>query len=123
MKTYTDFEIFVHRHNGIVWECVLDEAAKAGFSRLQIWFYTQRLKWKHTASSSFRVAMRRIGRVVWWCLVVVAVSFWFQRLNRLMDTTIYKNQTEVARNVIYVCQQMPEICPSAAKVVDEVMKR
>ncbi len=122
MKTYKDFEIFARMHNDMVWECVIDEAAKAGFSRWQIWFYERRIKWKYAGWPRFCVAMRRVGRVVWWGMIAVASFTVYQRIDLLTRTTIYKNQTIVARNALYSCQQMPEVCPSAAKLVKEVMK-
>lgn len=122
MKTYKEFREFMNARKYMVLDCALAEAAVAGFSRFQIWLYTQRMKWHYIGRPRFRVAVRRAGRAVWWCLVIVGAFFWFQRLNKLMDMTTYKNQTEIARNAIYVCHQMPETCQSAAKLVESAMK-
>lgn len=121
MKTYKDFKNFVIVRRYMEFDYTLEEAAKAGFSRVQIWWYICRMKWEYQRPR-FRAALRRAGRVVWWCLVVVSAFVFFNRVNKLIDVTTYKNQTEVARNVVYVCGRMPEICPSAAELVKKVMK-
>lgn len=121
MKTYKDFMEFVHQRQFIIWECVLSELRAAGFKRWQIWLYQRRMR-KYAGQPRFRIAVRRAGRIAWWCLVVVGAFFWFQRLNELMDMTTYKNQTEIARNVVYVCGQMPDACSSATELVKKVMK-
>ena len=122
MKTYKEFKNFVIVRKCTALDYTLEEVAKAGFSRVQIWWYIRRMKWKHLARPRFRAALRRAGRVIWWCLVAVGAFVFFNRVNKLIDVTTYKNQTEVARNVVYVCGRMPEMCPSAAELVKKVMK-
>lgn len=122
MKTYKDFKNFVIVRKCTALDYTLEEAAKAGFSRVQIWWYIRRMKWEHLARPRFRAALRRAERVIWWGLVVVGAFVFFNRVNKLIDVTTYKNQTEVSRNVVYVCGRMPEMCPSAAELVKKVMK-
>lgn len=121
MKTYKDFKNFVIVRKCMEFDYTLEDAAKAGFSRVQIWWYIRRMKWEDQRPR-FRAAMRRVGRAVWWCMIAAGAFFIFQRIDKLIETTIYKNQTIIARNALYSCQQMPQVCPSAAELVKKVMK-
>lgn len=124
MKTYKDFKELCQKHYATKWDYFVGVIAPAaGFGRLQVWLYEQIMKWQHGGKRRFFANVRRAGRVVWWCMIVAGGFAIFQRIDLLTQTTIYKNQTIIARNALYSCQQMPEVCPSAAKLVESVMKR
>lgn len=122
---YKEFVVFakLREHAGCNAEYIIEQAQKIhGLSKWKARLFFKMTDIKYTHGRNIRNAVRKIGRVVWWCLMFFCAFVFFNRVNKLIDMTTYKNQTEVARNVVYVCGQMPDICPSAAELVKKVMK-
>ena len=122
--TYKEFastlDMFVHL-GGTMDDALDSMRSYHRLSKRREWLFWKRMLVEQAFKKRWPT-LQKIGRVAWGLFLICGLVVFGMKMGDLIDTTIYKNQTEVARNVVYVCGHVPELCDDAAQIAKRVMK-